>query len=232
MAIGKILGAVQAGFGAVSANQRKQRNKGLIGRAYSQGRERLNLLQGDTRQSFGEGLVSRGLHLGGNVRASGAVPITNEGRRINVNEAFGHRNSQAGVISQGAPAVSVRNAYDLGSQQQTDLRREQQLEQNEMRTAYDTAIANNDAAGFNEQVNAIASGINTATGLDDALGNLNSVNSVQSAFGQPMKPPTPYPNAWGGVDPVDPLGRGAWAQPPGSVSDFNVFSDENRNRRG
>lgn len=223
MAIGAVVAGLARGIGgAVAGNQQKQKNKGLIGKAYQEGRKRLNLVQGDTRQSFGEGLTARGLHMGGNVRASGAVKPEQEGVKVtaSINRdlirpgiPMGGINSPFSPIKHAYsrvtnPTVDLTQATDLGGQQQADLLREQQLEQNELRTAYDTAITNNDAMGFQNVVGNIAAGIDTGSMIANAFG-------VRQQAAR-------YPGSAFGIDPVDPFRGGPWA-PDSPVSTFNIF---------
>lgn len=245
LGIAEAYGAVRGAVGAISANQTKKRNRGIIGKAYQAGRKRLDLTQGDTRQSVAESLTARGLAQGGNVRLGG--PVSFEGQnttqmtpgraaspltqlpssvggmggmaRTRIQQAFAPR-PQTGFVphrlKEGEGTVDVTQATDLGGQQTADLAREQQLEQNDLRMAYENAYDTNNANALNEQLGSIAQGIEGAYGLYNAM--------------QLGKPPTPYASAWGGIDPVQPLDRGAWAQPE-STSEFNVFGKTSQRQR-
>lgn len=210
------LGALQVGgqiAGAIQGNQQRQAQKGFVDRAYTLGRKRLDARQGDQRASQAEGLIARGL-AGGGLRTS-RTPIRFEGeggreagnvppaiqqayKRLTGRDYPVERTAVTAV--EGAPAVSVAGARTLGEQQQMDLMREQQLEQNALRETRDSARAGVNAA-YNQQLvgqvgNAIAGGI------------------------QGYQTGQIY-NAYRGIDPVDPLGRGAWSNR--AVDELNVF---------
>ena len=211
MGLPLILAAIQAAGGiggAIQGNQRRQQQKGEIGRAYKLGQQRLALRQGDVRQGTGESLVARGLAQGGNVRVGrGAVPLnTREVEHAKMLNTAGRRFTGAKGNLAPVPAVvpiaAVTGARDLGGQVRADLGREQQLEQNALKQQRDSALAgaNADATG------ALIGGIGQAVA--------GGIQGYQTG--------TMYANAFGNIDPVRPLERGAWAQP--SVDALNIYS--------
>jgi len=232
-------GLGRAAFGAIQGNQTRQRNKGLISQAYRTGRERLDLTQGDVRQNVQESAVARGLAGGGGVRASGPVHPTGGGgvgsagyktktsyaMRVPGHPQFGVTPTVTQVGGErAAPPVSVSGAYDLGSQQGSDLAREQQLEQTDLVRQKDAALAGNDAEYANTLVGSAAAGVAGAGDVANAYGAMKAPG-VTDAFGAgrlpegTTAPDTPYKNAFMGIDPVNPLERGAWAR----NADFNVY---------
>lgn len=192
--LGLILAAAQAvgGIGkAIQANQERQRQKGIIGRAYGIARERLATRQGDIRQGTAEALTARGLtHTGGG-----------------------------------------RTPHDLGSQRVADTEHEFDLERRDLGSREEMA-----RAGINQSANAaiaggITEGLVGAAGTYDALHN-PSASPISAAYGAgrmvdtpPAGAPSPYDNAWGGIDPIDPLGRGAWKSAD-TTGGFNKFNQE------
>ena len=205
--------------GAIQGNQTRQKAKGEIGRAYTLGKKRLSLRQGDQRQSHGEGLVARGLAQGGNIRVGRGVQPTSanamgDAKRLTAGQnavirAAGFSAPMARRLAgSGTPAVPmvtpvpVTRARTLGEQGQADLSSEQQLEQNALLQQRDSALAGADAGA----TGALVGGIGQAVS--------GGIQGYQSG--------TMY-NAYRGIDPVNPLGAGAWAMPPGlTVNDLNT----------
>lgn len=199
--------------GAISANQQRQRAKGQIGKAYAAGRARLDLRQGDTRQSFAEDLTARGLANAGDVTV---------GRSVSPEGGSG-----------GSPAIRLGGARTLGEQQSVDLRREQQLEQTAMRDEKDASVANVNAQTDQAMVNAGIQGISAGISAKGAAHELSAIGAtgspaISAAYGKgtmvdspPPGAPSPY-NGWGGIDPVHPLRRGTWS---GTQGDFNLFHE-------
>lgn len=217
MSLPLILGALQVGgqiAGAIQGNQQRQAQKGFVDRAYKLGRKRLDVRQADQRGGQAESLIAQGLAGGGNIRAT-RTPIRYEGeggREASnvapaIQQAYKRLTGRDYPVErtqveamEGAPAVSVAGARTLGEQRQLDLMREQQLEQNALRETRDSARAGVNAA-YNQQLvgqvgNAIAGGI------------------------QGYQTGQIY-NAYRGIDPVDPLGRGAWSNR--AVDELNIF---------
>ncbi len=202
-------GVVRAGVGMIQANQEKQRQKGIIGRAYKLGKQRLDLRQGDVRQNVTEGLLSRGLGQGGGVRMpdQGAAP---------------------------ALTGSVGDARDLGSQAMADLSREQGLEAYGLEQEKNNAYSDTKAGYNSAVVNSIGAGINTAAsvyGMGKDAGALSAMRTNPAAgVGQgvqvdappPGWNPTRYPGTYRGIDPINPAGRSM-----ATTADFNKFSAQN-----
>lgn len=95
----------------------------------------------------------------------------------------------------------LRRPSTLGEQQQFDLQREQQLEQDALKETRDATRSGIDA-GYNQQ-------------LVGQIGNTIAGGIQGYQTGQMY-------NAYKGIDPVDPLGRGAWANK--AVDELNVFT--------
>ena len=200
------------------ANQGRQKNKGIIGKAYALGRQRLNLSQQDTRESQAESLGARGLAQGGNVRDMGPVSPT-----------MGPKGEA------GAAPVSVGGAHDLGGQATLDEQREQQLEQTGLSNQAQSAYAANDANANTSELNsAIAAGGDIASafankpapnvsGGPSASATPASLGLGGSSVPAPQMASSPYGNAWGGIDPINPTARGAWSGATTSTSDFNKY---------
>ncbi len=203
-------GAITSG---VEANQTRQKAKGIIGNAYTLGRQRLNLKQGDTRESQAESLGARGLAQGGNVR-------------------------DLGNVGPGA-APSVGGAHDLGGQAGLDEQREQVLEQTGLSQQKDQSLAGVNAIADQSEVNAgitaagaVAGGIVNKPGPN--LSGAPNASATPASLGlggsdvpavQPASTLSPYNSAWGGIDPINPTSRGAWAPSDANTStgNFNKF---------
>lgn len=206
------VGVGSAVAGGVQANQNRQRSKGIIGTAYKLGQQRMNLGQLDTRQQVAEQSGARGLDNSGDVVTGSAV-------------------------GPGA-SPSVGGAHTLGQQQTVDLAREQTLEQTGLKNETEAQLSNVNEEANQSMINAGAAGVSTAFGLKGGLdamkanpGSMPSGVTAGPALSGDQS--TPYPGSFGGIDPVNPLGRGAWANPAAggstgaaknatSTSDFNV----------
>lgn len=201
------IGVGSAVAGGVEANANRQRSKGIIGSAYSIASQRMNLSQLDTRQQVAEASGARGLDNGGGVMPGAAV-------------------------GPGA-TLGVGGAHTLGAQQTADLAREQTIEQTGLKNETNADLSNVNAQANESIINGVAGGISTAFG---AKGSLNALKSLNTGTGTPATPGgTNTPNqdlassSFGGIDPVNPLGRGAWASPAagstegnGATGNFNV----------
>ena len=204
--------AVAAGsavVGGVQANQERQRKKGVIGKAYDVAGQRLKLRQGDVRQGTAESLVARGLSTGSDVSGA-AIP----------------RPAQPKGTVPG-----LRSApHTLGEQQMADLGVEQSLEAKDLaeRKGADYSAVN--AEANSSMIAAAVNGIGAGVGLRGALQG-GDARSPVGAGGNGVMVDTPppggavkYPGSFAGVDPVDPLGRGAWKS-PATTGGFNVFNE-------
>lgn len=202
------------GASAITANQNRQKQKGVIGRAYDIAKQRQAIGQRDVRQSTAEGAGARGLAGAGDVNAgsgNGVAPLT---------------------------TPSVGGAHTLGGQQGVDLAREQSLESQNLENEKAGTLADINAAANAQEVAGIAGGIEGAASAGVAAGTLKSgstVSPIAAAYGSstpaPVGPTTsPYGNSSAfGVDPVNPLGRGAWSA-PSTTGGFNKFSLDNGNQ--
>lgn len=193
--ISTAIGVARAGIGAIQANQAYKRQRGMIGRAYQQGRARLDTYQADARQTGDESLVARGLAGAGSVH-------------------------DTGVVRPSAPAAGgmIARAHDLGGQQVADLRREQELGQGELTQQRDNAYHDAHAERTGAYLSSIAAGVQTGVNAHNALGSLGALKSLPSAASNGMGDGIP---GFGGIDAIDPLRRGAWATP--TTGSFNVF---------
>lgn len=216
MALGLILAAAQlagGGLKAIQANQERQRQKGIIGRAYGIARERQARRQQDVRQGTAESLGARGLTQGGGITAAApAGPRT--------------------AIAQGTPATFGRTPHTLGEQIGVDNEREFSLERDDLNSREEMM-----RAGINREADAgiaggitdgITGAISAYSGAQDPGGGSGS--PITSAFGRGTMVDTPAKgvsspyNGWGGIDPIDPLGRGAWKS-AATTGGFNVFNE-------
>jgi hypothetical protein len=100
--------------------------------------------------------------------------------------------------------VSGTGIRTLGDQVTADLTEEQRLEQAAMRSQRDSAYAGADAGA----TQALVGGIGQAV-----AGGIQGYQTGQMY------------NSFRGIDPVNPLSRGAWAAPPMTADQLNVFSD-------
>lgn len=137
-------------YGAVNANQVKQRNKGYIDAAYRSAVQRQGVHEGDVRQGSAEELNARGLLQGGPQYASKTGSLTQS--------AYG-----------AAPAT-------LGAQQEADTNRELGLERQDLDSAHTQAKNENNAAYLNNLVGA-AEG--TASGILQAYGAKQTADATQ-----------------------------------------------------
>lgn len=192
------LGVAGQVAGGVQANQQRQNAKGVIDQTYRLGRQRLGVRQQDVRRTQAEGIVARGL-AGGGARIRTA-PIAPEGEGGRAPLRSGIRMGNAPAVA-GVPALPVTGARTLGQQQQVDMAREQQLEQNALL----------------EQRNAARAGVEAgyAQSLAGTIGGAVASGIQGYQTGQAF-------NAFRGIDPIDPLRRGAWAQP--QVDALNIYS--------
>lgn len=193
------VGLGSATAGVVGANQTRQRQKGIIGKGYELGQQRLNLSQLDTRQRVAEQSGARGLDQGGDVTTGPAVGP--------------------------GPTPSVGGAHTLGAQQTSDLAREQTLEQESMLSEKNAELSNANETANQSMIGAVTGGIGAAVNTKSALDAYSASKRMASS---------PYPNSFGGIDPVNPLGRGTWASDSpaagstgsasgaSSVANFNV----------
>lgn len=177
------VGALRAGFGIHSARKRGDRQRASIYEAYGRGKERLDLTQGDQRQSTAEGLVARGLAQGGDV------------------------NNGTAATPGGARDTSART---LAGQTIADLGHEQILEQNDMLAKRNNAIDEVTDAQRQSTIDAIGSGISTGMsvyGMGKEIGAMRGsgaagaatpagAGTIRGAYGiDPLNPvmPTPGP---------------------------------------
>lgn len=229
------VGVGRAAYGAIDANQKKQKNKGAISAAYRQKNTRLTNRQTDVDTSAGENLAARGLLQGG----GGASAI----RAAMVGEK---------VVSTG-PAPT-----DLGGQARADLGKEFAYEREDLTQQEKQAQNANKAAGLNAEIGAVKAGVNTATqvygmkgggaGADIASAAMPDIGGLPAAGFTPSAAPagagpSAYPmsairqvysgiddpnNSWGGIHPVDPLNHptSSWNRVGGGEAnvDFNVGS--------
>lgn len=220
MALPLILAAASAiggGIKAIGANQERQRNKGIIGRAYGIARKRQATHHQDVRQGTAESLGARGLAQGGGVTAAPAV-----GPRT--------------AVPKGTPISNAYRPRTLGEQQQADNEGEFDLERQDLNSREEMA-----KAGINQQANAQIAG-SVTEGVTGAIANYygaqkiggdDDASPIAAAYGKGTMVDTlpkgssssPYPSSFMGIDPVDPLGRGAWKS-PNTTGGFNVFNED------
>lgn len=210
---------IGGGAKAVQANQAGQRNKGIIGKAYGLARQRQTEHQQDVRQGSAESLWARGLGQGG-------------GAAVGVPTRTAVPKTAAGV----SPIAAAYQPHSLGEQMGADNEREFGFEREDLNSREDMA-----KAGVSQQASAgVASGI--ADGVTGAVSSYNGVQKpagldsnaaspIASAYGKGVMvdtpPPvsSPYTNSFGGIDPVDPLGRGAWSG-GGTTGGFTAFNQD------
>ena len=193
---------VGGGVGAIEANQNRQKQKGTQGTAFGIASKELGLSQLNTREGVAEGSVQRGLTGGGDVSASGAPGMT---------------------------TPSPGGASTLGGQVGKDLAVQQSLEvqnlSNENTAQLQQINANADAS----EVGSIAGGISGGLRAIATPTNATTPTTGPSASASPTDlglsaatVPGPYPASFQGVDPINPLGRGAWSA-PNTTGGQNIF---------
>lgn len=190
------LGAGQGAAGAIEANQERQRQKGVIGRAFDIADKRQLIQQRDVRQQQGENLVARGLTGGGGVstEAPAYMGTPTKAEVLNRTRALFSKALGAGAAPATGPAAPpVGVPHTLGAQVTSDLGKEQQLEQQDLNAQREAALSGVNAAANAAEVGSIASGIQSG------------ISGWASGTG------------WGGIDPVNPI-----STPKGTVEDFNV----------
>jgi len=198
---------VGGGAEAVTANQNRQKQKGVIGKAYDTASSQLALGQKNTREDTAEETVQRGLAGGGDVTAGAPASST---------------------------TPSAGGARTLGGQVGKDLGVQQSLEKQNLSNMNEAQLAEVNAQGNAGEVAGAANGISGALGALSTpripAGTTTpppATSPIAAAYGVPTGAPgptsSPYSNTYNGIDPVNPLGRGSWAK-GGSTSDFNVFA--------
>lgn len=206
-------GAGRAIVGGVMANQTKQRNKGYISAQFRAQSERMNVHHGDIRQSTNEDLNRRGL-VGSNADVAPSheaiMGYTPEQDRENM-----RRMRKGGQTLLGPSVLQAASGAPstLGGNVQKQLGHEFGLDRKELSDARDRALNENKADYLNAIVGAIGSGAQTATsvyGMGKDIGAMQSTGS--STIGSAMMGIDDPGAAWGGINPVDPLGgaNSAW----------------------
>lgn len=183
------VGAARGIYGAVSANQTKQKNKGYISAAYRSANQKLGVQQQDVTQSNAESLVARGLGGGGGGGSAVRAAMVN------------------GIpVSQG-PAPT-----DLAGQSRTDLGKAFVSEQSDLDNSASRAQNENKAAGINAEIGSIGQGIDTAESVYGA-GKTLGAGKTGAGVAPSVAPSSPSmtgiddpANSWGGIHVVDPLG--------------------------
>jgi hypothetical protein len=129
------LGALEGLAGGIEANQTRQKQKGIIGKAFTIAKQRQAISQTDQRQSTAEGAVARGLTSGGGVTTGGPASLTTPG---------------------------VSGANTLGGQIGQDLGREQSLEVQDTNAQEQAALSGVNAQANAGEIGAAASGVGGA----------------------------------------------------------------------
>lgn len=211
-----ILGALAVGrgiYGAIEANQQKQRNKGYINDAYRSAQARQTLHEGDVRQGEMESLASRG------IMSTADVPSTQS--RI-----AAAMNPQSAKIS-GATSLAGRDL--LESDQGLAL------ERHDLDAAHTQALNENKADALNAEIASLGQGAQGVVSAAGAAGDLSAMQKL-GATGSVAAASPPAGNAppassmdlnapldlsgssrigaamgqgpgghWGGIDAVSPL---------------------------
>lgn len=185
------VGGGSAIAGIVQTNANRQRQKGIIGKAYDTAQARMSISQTDTREQVGESAGQRGL------TQTGSVTLGNP-------------------VGPGA-TPGVGGAHDLGGQQTLDLAREQTIEQSGLKNESAADLSNVNEEANQGMIGAAAGGVQTGFGVEGAMNEAAAMRTgapgALAAIGNYSGEASPYPNSFGGIDPVNPLGRGAWSTP-------------------
>lgn len=191
------LGVGKSIYGAIEANQVKQRNKGYINDAYRTASARMSQQQATGSEENLESLNARGMVSGG-VRPIHAAMVN-----------------------------GTSNATDLAGQSQANLEREYGLDRHALDAAHTQALNENKADALNAQIGAISSGIGSvasAYGSGQEMAALNAAGgsgassaagTAASANQSPIASAMLSGSAFEGIHPVDPLGdpTSAWHMP-------------------
>lgn len=169
-------GAIRTAFGAISANQQKQRNKGYIGAAYRQASSRLDIGQAETRQGTAESMNARGMGGSSAIRSALSAAPTDlaEQSSANLTREFGFERSD--LDNSYARAMDENKAGALNAELGS-LASGVQTAENVYGAGKDLSALKNAPAGGGSAIRQAF-----RTGIDDPA------------------------NAWGGIHPVDPLG--------------------------
>ncbi len=199
-----IIGALKVGgaiYGAVDANQQKQRTMGYLSEAYGSGVQRMNTRQNVVREDTAESLARRGLLNGGYspIHRAMAGEIGTSG----VQERVAIGKDQQPVTNDLAGATTLRNE------------REFDIERHDLDAAYTRDINENRANAINAQIGAIAKGVE---GVASAYGTAQDMKAMDAmkASGNTGKSPIASAllsgSSYDGVHPVDPLNdpNSAW----------------------
>ena len=145
-------------------------------------------------------------------------------RQGDVRQSLGESLTARGVAPRSRPGAP----RDIGSQAMADLGVEQGLESRDLAerkgAEYSAVNAEANSAMIASAVNGISAGVN----LHGAMAPGRTPGGAAPGAGVMVDTPPPgatkYPGAFAGIDPVDPLGRGAWKS-PGTVGGFNKYSE-------
>jgi hypothetical protein len=190
-----ILGALQVGGGAAGAIQGNQNRQRIKGEIGKAYKIGAERL----RLRQGDQRQSSGESLVARGIATGGNARFRRGPGITEGTTRGIRWTRNTPTPATGPGIRT-----LGDQATADLTVEQYLEQSAMRAQRDSAYAGADAAA----TNALVGGIGQAV-----AGGIQGYQTGQMY------------NSFRGIDPVNPLSRGAWAAPPMTADQLNVFSD-------
>lgn len=119
---------------------------------------------------------------------------------------------------------------DLASQSAVDLAKEQELERKDLASRKSGDYSDINAEANSAMIASAVNGINAGVGLHGAMtaGSPTTTPSTGAGKGVMVDTPPPggnkYPGSFADVDPVDPLGRGAW-KGPATTGGFNVFNE-------
>lgn len=221
------LGIAEGTAGAIQANQRRQKQKGVIGKAYDLGRKRLDLTQLDTKQSIAEALGARGLGTGASIAGPSRTTAeqTKHGPSGQYQDFVGNFYPVMGAEIPGSGDYSVGGAHTLGEQQTADLGREQQLEQDSLAHQRDAAYQDVNAQADQSIVNAVGGGLSSAV---SGVGTANAAKGVP-AVGANTPQVNPNPTIAGAFG-LDPLTARPVVGSPSDIggakrnADFNVFN--------
>lgn len=207
-------GTLRAGIGAITGNQRSQRNKGYINAAHRTAKQRLDTDQAGARQGIAEQLNARGLAQGGGVSAS-PIHTAMVGERMVANPA-----ARIATKDGAAPPAQPSGApATIGEQVVSDANVEMGLEQQDLEQQKEQALTENKAERNNAYLGSAVAGVQTGMSVYGAGKDLQTARSASAARRSKIHETLLSGMGYDGVNPVDPLGApsSAWSTQPRSI---------------
>lgn len=183
-------------YGAVDANQKKQKNKGYITDSFQTAQQRLALKQRAGRDDAASALAERGLTGGGDVTASPIAAAMTSGTM----------QAQGGTPHTLGAQITSDNAAQMGLETQ-DLEQQKTKAEHDNYDQYRGAV-----------INSAVQGISTGMNVSSAIGQMRAPSGGSAPIASAMAPQVGIdnPGNWfGGVHGLDPLNApgSSWRAP-------------------